>query len=194
MLRLSRRTILSTVILASTFAVSACSKSAGGDSAPAASASVAATAAAAAPSAAVTASAAAATATAAPAAVHVAQHPAYLHALADLREARGNLERKGGNHEMKWDEHDAIGAVDRAIHEIKVAAIDDGRNPNDIQPVDGNAPYAGRLHKALAALRAARADVDKEEDNAYASGLKARALVHINEAIRSTEMGVAAIH
>ena len=120
-----------------------------------------------------------------------AVHPAYLHALTDLRNARFNLERKGGDPNMKWDEHVAIEAIDRALAEIKRASIDDGKNINDHEPLDAREPRRGRLHKALDALRAARKDVNQEEDNAYAQGLKARAIVHIAEAIRLTEMGVA---
>jgi hypothetical protein len=42
----------------------------------------------------------------------------------------------------------------------------------------------------MAALKAALADVNQEEDNAYASGLKARAIRNINEAIRLTDEGI----
>src|SRR5437899_444039 len=38
---------------------------------------------------------------------HAEKHPAYLHALSDLRDARFNLIRKGGDAEMKWDEREA---------------------------------------------------------------------------------------
>jgi hypothetical protein len=91
---------------------------------------------------------------------------------------------------MKWDEAIAIGAIDRAINEIKQAAIDDGKNLDDHPPLDAREPRAGRLHKALAALRQSLADVNQEEDNAYAQGLKARAIKNINEAIHLTEQGI----
>jgi hypothetical protein len=119
-------------------------------------------------------------------------HPAYLHALTDLRNARANLERKGGDRTMKWDEHDAIVEIDRAIQDIKQAAIDDGKNLEDHPPLDAKEPRAGRLHKALAALHAAREDVAKEEDNAYANGLRKRAIHDIEEAFRFTELGIKA--
>src|ERR1017187_6165813 len=60
-----------------------------------------------------------------------AVHPAYLHALTDLRNARFNLIRKGGDRNMKWDEAVAIGAIDRAMADIRAAAIDDGKNLDD---------------------------------------------------------------
>jgi len=130
----------------------------------------------------------------APVAAHADQpghHPAYLHALSDLRHARAHLERHGGNAEMKWDEHTAIAEIDAAIHEIKEASIDDGKNLEDHPPVDVKLDFAGRLHRALELLRKAHADVKEKEDNNFARGLKARALKHISEAIRFTEQGIA---
>jgi len=91
---------------------------------------------------------------------------------------------------MKWDEHSAIDAIDRAINEIKVAAIEDGKNLADHPPVDAKEPRQGRLHKALDALKAAHKDMAEEEDNPQAQGLKARAIHHIDEAIRATELGI----
>ena len=118
-------------------------------------------------------------------------HPAYLHALSDLRNARANLERRGGDAAMRWDERGAVGEVDRAIGNIKQAAIDDGKPLQDHPPIDAREPRTGRLHRALAALQAARNDVSQEEDNAFASGLRARGLRDIDEAIRFTEQGIA---
>jgi hypothetical protein len=120
-----------------------------------------------------------------------AAHPWYLHALSDLRNARANLERKGGDGKMKWDEHEAIDAIDRAIRDIKTASIDDGKNIDDHPPIDVHEPRSGRLHRALAALHTAREDVSKEEDNAYANGLRNRAIHDIEEAVHLTEAGVA---
>jgi hypothetical protein len=92
---------------------------------------------------------------------------------------------------MKWDEREAIASIDRAIGDIRQAAIDDAKNPQDHPPVDAREPRAGRLHRALAALRAAREDIGKEEDNAFANGLRARGLHSIDEAIEFTARGVA---
>jgi hypothetical protein len=127
-----------------------------------------------------------------PAASPAGAHPWYVHALSDLRNARANLERKGGDKQMKWDEHDAIVAIDRAIQDIKAAALDDGKNLEDHPPVDAKEPRGGRLHKALSALQTARGDIDKEEDNAFANGLRARASHDIDEAIHAAEAGVQA--
>ena len=121
-----------------------------------------------------------------------AHHPAYLKALSDLREARANLERKGGDSQMRWDEREAVAAADRAIQEIKNAAIDDGKNLSDHPAVDAKEPRSGRLHRALATLRQARADIEHEEDTAQARGLRDRAIHNIDEAIRATEEGIKA--
>ena len=93
---------------------------------------------------------------------------------------------------MKWDEAEAIGDIDKAINEIKLASIDDGKNLDDHPPVDAKEPRSGRLHKALAALKAAKKDVSEEEDNAYAQGLRAKALRHIENALKHTEEGIVA--
>ena len=118
------------------------------------------------------------------------QHPAFLHALSDLRYARANLEKKGGDAQMKWDESTATGAIDRAIADIKQAAIDDGKNLADHPPVDAKEPRAGRLHKALDALEKARKDIKEKEDNSFANGLRDRAVADIDTAINFTKQGI----
>jgi hypothetical protein len=119
-----------------------------------------------------------------------AAHPAYLHALTDLRIARFNLQRRGGDRAQRWDSNIAIRAVDRAIREINMAAISDGKNVDDHPPADMNMDFGGRLHRALEALRTARADCSKAEDNAQVRGLRAAALRNIDEAIMVTEEGI----
>jgi hypothetical protein len=118
------------------------------------------------------------------------KHPAYLHALSDLRHAKAHLERPGGGLQVKWDEKTAIHEIDEAIREIKEASIDDGKNLNDHPPVDAKMDFAGRLHRALELLRKADKDCHEEEDNSFAKGLQKRALHHIHEAIRFTEQGI----
>jgi hypothetical protein len=113
-------------------------------------------------------------------------HPAYLHALSNLRAARWHLRHRPGDREVKWDENRAIGDIDAAIQKIKEAAIDDGKNLDDHPPAQGEEPYEGRLHKALDELRAARDDVNREEDNDFARHLKHRAMQDIDSALRRT--------
>ncbi len=121
------------------------------------------------------------------------EHPAYLRALSDLRAARWFIEHHPANNwKQSEDEAGAIKSIDAAINEIKRAAIDDGKNINEHVPVQEINERVGRLRKALEMLRKTRADVNKEEDNNFAKGLKMRALRHIDEAIGLTERAIQA--
>jgi hypothetical protein len=110
-------------------------------------------------------------------------HPAYLHALSDLRSARWLIEHRPGDWAQTSDEVAAIRQIDAAINDIKQASIDDGKNLNDHPPTDAHFDNRGRIHEALRLLGKARADVAREEDNAYANGLRNRAVGHIDGAI-----------
>jgi hypothetical protein len=114
------------------------------------------------------------------------EHPAYLHALTDLRHARAHLERSDGG-ALRDEEKHAIHEIDEAINEIKRASIDDGKDLNDHPPVDAHLPWGGRLHRALELLDRAHSDVAQEEDNFFAQGLKHRALDHIDKAHHHVE-------
>ena len=114
------------------------------------------------------------------------EHPAYLHALSDLREARAHLQRPDGG-ELREQEKKAIHEINDAIAEIKKAAIDDGKDINDHAPVDARMDWTGRLHRAVELLNKAHSDVAQEEDNSFAQGLQQRALEHIDKAHRHVE-------
>jgi tetratricopeptide (TPR) repeat protein len=116
-------------------------------------------------------------------------HPAYLHALADLRDARAHLQRPDGG-ELRDQEKKAIHEIDDAINEIKKASIDDGKDLNDHPPVDVALDWRGRLHKALELVNKAHNDVAREEDNSFAQGLQQRALDHIDKAHRHIEEAI----
>jgi hypothetical protein len=118
-----------------------------------------------------------------------AGHPAYLHALSDLRDARAHLERPDGG-AVHQQEKDAVAEIDRAIGEIKAASIDDGKNLNDHPPVDAHLAWVGRLNKAARLLDRARDDVSHAEDDPAAQGLQARALDHIAKARRRVEEAI----
>lgn len=110
-----------------------------------------------------------------------AQHPAYLHALTDLRHARALLERPA-RPDVKWDENIAIREIDAAINEIKQAAIDDGKPLSDHPPIDAHVNHRDRLRQAMELLRKSAADIDEREDNGWAKGLRGRANGHIHNA------------
>jgi hypothetical protein len=109
-------------------------------------------------------------------------HPAYLRALSDLRDARANLERRPAGGELREQEKKAIHEINDAIDEIKKAAIDDGKDLNDHPPVAANMDWPGRLRRALELIDKAHRDVAQDEDNRFAQGLQQRALVHIDKA------------
>jgi hypothetical protein len=122
------------------------------------------------------------------------RHPAYLHALADLRHARAHLERETPSAHVDREEAHAIAEIDKAIAEIKHAAIDDGKNLNDHPPVDAHMDWAGRYHRTLELLDSARHDIKEKEDDQFAHGLRHRALEHIDEAHRIVEHLIAQAH
>ena len=112
------------------------------------------------------------------------RHPAYLHALTDLRHARAHLANLAPTHHMDKEEEHAIAEIDRAIEEIKHAAIDDGKNLNDHPPVDAGMDRTGRFRRAMELLDKAHNDIAREEDDPSVRGLRDRALHHIDEAHR----------
>src|ERR1700722_1698664 len=74
------------------------------------------------------------------------KHPAYLHALSDLRDARAHLEHLSSDPVDREEEH-AIAQIDKAIGEIKRAAIMDDKNTQDHMPVDVTLARTGPLTK-----------------------------------------------
>lgn len=115
------------------------------------------------------------------------KHPYYLHALSDLRAARWLIEHRPGDAAVSGQEDVAITEIDKAINEIKKAAIDDGKDIHDHPPVQGPNDRPGRLHKALEILHKVHNDVAREEDDPMVRGLRDRAVGHVDEAIHATE-------
>lgn len=118
------------------------------------------------------------------------KHPAYLHALSDLRDARAHLQRPDGG-ALHSEESAAVAEIDKAIAEIKRAAFDDGKNLADHPPVDAHDPWVGRLHDARELLDKAHHDLEKEEDNPQARGLRDRVIAHIDRAHQHVDDAIA---
>lgn len=118
------------------------------------------------------------------------KHPYYLHSLSDLRTARWMLEHRPGDAAVSGQEDVAITEIDKAIGEIKKAAIDDGKDIHDHPNVDVPNDHPGRLHKALELLKKTHSDVNREEDDPMTQGLKGRAVQHIDAAIHATEHAI----
>ncbi len=117
------------------------------------------------------------------------RHPAYLHALSDLRDARAHLEH-ASNDPIDLEQMHAIEQIDKAIGEIKTAAIMDGKNIQDHVPVDAKMDRPGRLHRARELLDKAHHDVSGEEDQPDTQGLQMRVIKHINAARNSVQHAI----
>lgn len=117
------------------------------------------------------------------------KHPAYLHALSDLRDARAHLEH-ASNDPIALEQMHAIEQIDKAINEIKSAAIMDGKNVQDHMPVDAKMDRPGRLHRARELLDKAHHDVSGEEDQPDTQGLQMRVIQHINAARNSVQHAI----
>lgn len=118
------------------------------------------------------------------------RHPAYLHALTDLRAARWLIEHRPGDARVSADEDVAITRIDEAIREIKRAAIDDGKDIHDHPPVDTQLDHRGRLHRAEELLHKVHADIAREEDDPLTRGLRDRAVRHVDEAMGATHHAI----
>jgi hypothetical protein len=118
------------------------------------------------------------------------KHPAYLHALTDLRAARWNLEHRPGDAAVSSQEDVAIVETDRAIHEARTAAMEDGKNVEDHPAEDAHLDRPGRLHHALDLLRKAKDDVAREEDNPESRNLRNRIVEHVDLALEATKHAI----
>jgi hypothetical protein len=125
-----------------------------------------------------------------PFAAHAEEHPAYLHALSDLRAARWLVKHRPGDWKTIREEDDAWRDIERAIGEIKHASIDDGKDLDDHPPVDETGDHAGRLHRAIDLLRQTRQDLWRAEENGHARGLRRRAVKHVDNAIHHLEHAI----
>ncbi|MGO9317229.1 MAG: hypothetical protein ACLPXT_14355 [Terracidiphilus sp.] len=111
-----------------------------------------------------------------------AQHPAYLHALSDLRTARGYLNMPARPETRGACKH-AIKEVGRAIDDIAKAVSDYGRDPNVTPPPQGTGNANWPIHSAIRLLKEARADVEHGRDLPENHGLREHSLEHIDKAL-----------
>ena len=119
-----------------------------------------------------------------------AHHPAYLHALTDLRDARWNLEHRPGDAAVSAQEDIAIVEIDRAIGDARTAAAEDGKNVYQHPPEDARLDARGRLHHAEELLHKAHNDVAQVESNGQAVELRNRVIGHIDAAIQATQRAI----
>src|ERR1700685_765715 len=119
---------------------------------------------------------------AAPVTVMAQAHPHYLQALRELQFARAVL--APGDHgwgPVAADQPRATGEIDRSVEELRQDAEMEGRNPNDVPPVDMHWEPRDRLRRASEALGRARDAISQEEMNPAARMVRDRAFRHIDE-------------
>jgi hypothetical protein len=109
-------------------------------------------------------------------------HPAYLHALSDLRAARHYLNDGWAWGPVRHDDEAAVREIDAAINEIKRASIDDGKGLSDPFPIDRQLSPHDRFRKANELLRSAHDDLARAEDVPQSRGLRDRAIGHVDNA------------
>ena len=113
-----------------------------------------------------------------------AQHPAYLHALSNLRQARALLQtdtRPG----FREEKNRAMDEIDRAIQEVRRAVREEGRESRWTPPPATQGDPDRPLRSAMTLLDEAHGDVARGVDTSDYRGLQDRALRHIDEARRS---------
>ncbi|QEL54711.1 hypothetical protein [Chromobacterium paludis] len=120
---------------------------------------------------------------------HPEQHPYYLHAMSDLRRARDLLARPDYPR-VADDERHAVDQIDKALHKMRDAAIDDGKDIDARMPPDANWRPEDRFHQARALLDKARQDASHREDDPYLRSLQRDIVHHINEAERNLDHAV----
>lgn len=120
------------------------------------------------------------------------KHPEFLHALSDLRAARGYLDKVTPNENVDEDTASAIREIDAAIGGLKQASVDDGKDLHDHPPIDAHLEKTGRLHTAKQLLEKAYADVKMPETDPAAAELQKRIMGHINAAHKYLDQAIIA--
>ncbi len=113
-------------------------------------------------------------------------HPAYLHALTELRYARALLDQHSYPAVVQ-DQNQAIHKIDAAIGDIKQASIDDRKPMSDHPAVDTSKRPHERFQDALAALNRAYDEINRAEDVPQSRQLKSWALRDIDAARSTTQ-------
>jgi hypothetical protein len=109
------------------------------------------------------------------------RHPHYLRARSDLRRAV-LLMRLPEEPNVMRDMDAASGLVERAIHELDLAAMFDRRDIDDHPPIDTRIGRGSRFREVLRLLDSARNDISQEEDNRRAAEWRNRAFAYLDQA------------
>lgn len=117
-----------------------------------------------------------------------AVHPGYLHAIADLREARGILQGKFVKPAHIQAVSIALPDVEHAIYELKQAAKLDDKDLAGV-PAHPNMPPEGAFAKVAQLLASARTQAMKPESDKAAITFRDQAVRHIDAANAALPQG-----
>ena len=119
------------------------------------------------------------------------RHPAYLHALSDLRTAAWQVDhRRPEDGQVSQDERVVQDEIRAAIGELQRAAWLDGKPIEWREPADAWLPREGRLHAAIDLLRQVRSDVAREEDDPRSRPFQQRGLAHVDVALNAAQHAI----
>jgi hypothetical protein len=107
------------------------------------------------------------------------QHPNYLHAIHDLRQARGWLQITYTEPAHAQAAAAALPEINEAIDSLKLAAHVDEKSMSDVPAPNTNTPPNGRFHYVKDLLSAARRDTSMPESDPAALIHQKAALQHI---------------
>jgi len=116
-------------------------------------------------------------------------HPRYLQARSDLREAQALL-RNTDDRRAARNLRAADRELDLAIREVESAASANGRNLDRNPPPSATYDQRGRFRRVMELTRTARQAIEQEEDNPEARVWRARAFRHIDAAVNFVRQGM----
>jgi hypothetical protein len=118
-----------------------------------------------------------------------ATHPHYIHARSDLAKAR-QLMQQPDEANVEAQLRNGVTAVNNAVKEIDQAAKLDKKDMDDHPPIDTNLKCLNKFHEIFRLLRAAKIDIDQEEDNAASRPWRGRANGQIDQARQYTKKAI----
>jgi len=120
-----------------------------------------------------------------------AEHPAYLHALTDLKKAEMAIASRHGDQAMSKHEHLAMQHV-QAAESIIYQVAPEERKPVDAVVAADTDPgiRSGKLHDALAFLQKAHDDMHETESDTALLGERKRALQEVDAAMNEVNVAI----
>jgi hypothetical protein len=113
-------------------------------------------------------------------------HPNYAAAIADLRVARVILDHES-EYSVIREQYRALESIDRAVLDLKDAAIVSGQPLGAPPTLDPALDYGGRLHRARELLDGAAHELAFREDDRAAQPARSAARDHVDDALKAVD-------